>query len=104
MKIKLDEKHYLESDPLNIWITVTKVSENGKEYKQNVTGYYRSIDQLLENYIDRSLLASKATSFAALKRDIQALKKQVFEWENVLTLNDIKEMEKPVKKARRKKA
>ena len=91
MKIKLDDTHYLESDQFNIWISAHRTSENGKKYTRNVTGYYRDIESLIDDYIDRSFLASKATSFTALRRDLKAIKKQVSEWEDVLniTLDDI---------------
>lgn len=101
MRIKLDDTYILESDQYNVWVSAKRVSHTGKERMENVTGYYRRIEDLLDDYIDRKVLASKATSLSALKKDIAAIKKQVSEWKNVLTLNDINEI-KPEKKKPRK--
>lgn len=104
MKIKLDGQHILESDQYNIWISAEVVSKNGKIYHRNVTGYYRDIEELLNDYLDRSILRSSATSFTALKKEIQATRKRISEWKDVITLAGFNEKAETKKKSGREKA
>ena len=92
MKIKLDSSHYLESDPYNIWISTKYVSKNGKPYFRNATGYYQKIEDLMEDYIDKSILRSKAKSFTALKKDIANVKKDLSEWKGLILLSELNEL------------
>lgn len=52
-KIKVG-KYTLNIDRYCMWITEQKVSENGKEREERVTGYFRNLDDLLEDFIKKS--------------------------------------------------
>lgn len=92
MKIKLDNSHYLESDPYNMWISTKYVSKSGKPYFRTVTGYYQRIEDLMNDYVDKSVLRSKAKSFTALRRDIANVKKEIAEWKDLISLSDLNEL------------
>lgn len=104
MKIKLDDQHVLESDQYNIWISAEVLSKNGRIYYRNITGYYRNIEELLDDYLNKSILGSSATSFTALKKEIQLTRKKISEWKDVITLAGFNEKAETKKKTRRKKA
>ena len=36
------------------WVTERKVGKNGKEYDKRVTGYYRTLEEVLEDFISKS--------------------------------------------------
>lgn len=82
MKIKLDDKHWLNSDRYSYWITALVEPEEGKKkpYERRVSGYQPSFEQAVESYIDYIVNESQATSMNKLKQDIQKLKKEVRGW------------------------
>ena len=80
MKIKLDDKHILNSDPQCYWITTTVISEDGKEYERRVSGYYVRINDVISSYIDKKIRSSEADDFKALIKEVNALKKQIKSW------------------------
>lgn len=80
MKIKLDDKHYLVSDQYSFWITRIVEPKDKKPYEKLVSGYHRSIEHLLDSFIDRQIRSSEAESIKALTKDVAALKKLVKSW------------------------
>lgn len=79
MKIKLDDKHWLNSDRYSYWITSLVDSEK-KKYERRVSGYQPTFGQAVESYIDYMVNESQATSLNKLKQDIQKLKAEVRAW------------------------
>lgn len=83
MKIKLDDKHYLNSDQWSYWITCkTKGDKAKKSYERRVSGYCTTFVGAVESFIDDRIATSTATSVTALKKDIVKLKKEVRAWES----------------------
>lgn len=84
MKIKLDGKHFLNSDPYCYWITClvepTEKSRKKKPYEVRVSGYMPTFEQAVESYIDTKINTSTAESITKLKEDIRKLKKEVRGW------------------------
>lgn len=80
MKIKLDDTHTLKGDTYCCWLTEKRVTEEGKEYEEAVSGYYPTFGMAMENYIERKIRNDKVTSLIALKREIAEIKKQVKHW------------------------
>lgn len=80
MKIKLDDKHYLNSDRFCCWITCEYTAKNGKTAERTVSGYYRTFEQCVENYIDKSILSATAENITQLRAEISKLKKTVKGW------------------------
>lgn len=80
MKVKLDKRHTLLSDPYCCWIEQTRTAEKtGKEYQVRVSGYCATVEQALESYIDRRLLGSDLESAAELRSAIGDLKSDIKE-------------------------
>lgn len=87
MKIKLDEKHFLNSDPYCYWITClvepSEKSRKKKPYEVRVSGYLPTFEQAVESYIDGRINSSMATNLSKLKEDIRKLKDEVRGWSQV---------------------
>ena len=84
MRIKLDDKHYLCSDPYCYWITceVTYKGRDGKEKTtdRRVSGYSRNFSEAVESFIEKKIKSSEASNLAELKDDIEQLKSTVLKW------------------------
>jgi hypothetical protein len=81
MKIKLDDKHYLNSDGLCYWISIEVRSNTDKLSYRRVSGYQPTYQRAVESYIDRYVTGSEAQSLKALAEDIDKLKQTVEDWE-----------------------
>ena len=86
MRIKLDEKHYLNSDPYCYWISCEVKSENAKKkvYDKRVSGYCTTLESAVHSYIDRQIMSSEAETLKELAEDIRKLKKTVKGWKVTL--------------------
>lgn len=85
MKIKLDDKHYLNSDRFSCWITCEYTPEKkdgtlGKPTERRVSGYYRDFNEVVEDYIDKKINSSEALKISQLSKEIKKLKKTVKDW------------------------
>lgn len=95
MRIPLGNGYAIRSDALNFWITKERAAQKtGKTYEETVSGYYRNIPDLIENYIDRHIGTSEAESLKELAADIRKLKRTVSRWKKCVTLEQIIAMEK----------
>lgn len=86
MRIKLDEKHYLNSDPYCYWISCEVKSENAKKkvYDKRVSGYCTTLESAVHSYIDRQIMSSEAESLKELVEEVRKLKKTVNGWKVAL--------------------
>ena len=86
MRIKLDEKHYLNSDPYCYWISCEVKSENAKKkvYDKRVSGYCTTLESAVHSYIDRQIMSSEVESLKELVEEVMKLKKTVKGWKAVL--------------------
>lgn len=80
MKIKLDEKHYLNSDQYNYWITALVKDKNGKPVERRKSGYMTDLEGAVVSYIDQHIKSSETGDFKALIAEVKELKKQVKKW------------------------
>lgn len=80
MKIILDDTHTLKGDTYCCWLTEKRVTEEGKEYEEPVSGYYPTFGMAMEGYIERKIRGDKVTSLTALKKEIAEIKRQVKVW------------------------
>ena len=95
MKIDLGNGYWLRSDALNLWVTQERVvKEKGTVYEATVSGYHRNIPDLMADFIDRKIGESKATSIKELEKEIRKIKRTVYGWKNMLTLDALKELER----------
>ena len=88
MKIKLDDKHFLNSDPQCYWISckgeVEKGKNAGKVYERRVSGYVATFEQVMESYIENRIRSLECEKLSELKKEIQNLKKTVKGWKGAL--------------------
>ena len=82
MKIKLDNKHTLNSDGLCYWITADIASKNGKHYERRISGYAATFYQCVESYIEKKIGSSEATDIVQLKNELEELKEEVRGWKD----------------------
>lgn len=81
MKIKLDGKYTLNSDPYCYWITQTIKSEkSGKEYERVVSGYHSNANDVINSFIDKKIRGSEVDNLKKLYKEVEDLKKQVKGW------------------------
>ena len=52
MKIQLDDKHFLNSDPYCYWITCVVKSKEGKPYEKRVSGYAAIFGDAVNSFIE----------------------------------------------------
>ena len=72
MEIKLDDRHYLMSDPYCCWIEQERRSgKSGKLYRVKVSGYHNTIDQAFESFIKKKIGGSTADTIEDLVLDVQ---------------------------------
>lgn len=84
MKIKLDDKHYLNSDDYCYWITKEVVAEKGKNagnvYEKLCSGYTRTFSEAVESFIEKKIKAAQIDDFKKLVKTVNDLKKEVKGW------------------------
>ncbi len=89
MRIKLDDKHYLNSDAYNLWITTVITSKQNTTYERLVSGYARTFSEAVDSFIEQYTGNSQATTYQELKNDIEELKKIVKGWKPI-TISDMR--------------
>lgn len=84
MRIKLDDKHWLNSDPQCYWITkvvtVKKGSKPGSTYERRCSGYVATFAQAVDSFIECKIRESKIEDFTELKKTINDIKQEVKKW------------------------
>jgi len=84
MRIKLDDKHWLNSDPQCYWITkkvkVKKGKTAGTIAEKNVSGYTATFAQAVDSFIEKRIRAAEIASFTELVEEVNNLKKEVRDW------------------------
>lgn len=84
MRIKLDDTHWLNSDPQCYWITkvvtVKKGSKPGSTYERRCSGYVATFAQAVDSFIECKIRESKIESFTELKKAISNIKREVRNW------------------------
>ena len=80
MKIKLDKKHYLKSEPGCCWIVCETKTKSGKPSERRVSGYVPTFEMAVESYINRKINGSDATKISQLAIEVRALKTEVRGW------------------------
>lgn len=86
MRIKLDEKHWLNSDTYSCWITSETISKNDKKIVRNVSGYYPTLTGAVESYVEKKIKSAEADKISKLNTQLKELKKEVRGWEENLKL------------------
>lgn len=84
MKIKLDQNHYLVSDPYCYHITCIVTPKDGKPYEKRVSGYVATFGEAVDSYIEKRIKSSEAREITQLKNEIEELKAEVREWRSPL--------------------
>lgn len=84
MRIKLDDKHWLNSDPQCYWITkvvtVEKGNNAGKTYERRCSGYVATFAQAVDSFIECKIREFKIEDFTKLKKTINDIKQEVKKW------------------------
>ena len=86
MRIKLDDKHYLNGDQYCCWISCEVVNEKTKKaYDKRVSGYYATFGETIASYIDKYIGGSDAETIEDLEQEIKQLKETVMGWKIAAT-------------------
>lgn len=89
MEIKR-KKYILNSDKWSWWIDEEYTNKKGKKDIRNVSGYYPTLEQLSNGFIERELGSIEAKSLKALKEQVQAIKDGLVD----MTYRKVKEITK----------
>ena len=89
MEIKR-KKYILNSDKWSWWIDEEYINKKGKKDIRNVSGYYPTLEQLSNGFVERELGSIEAKSLKALKEQVQAIKDGLVE----MTYKQVKEITK----------
>lgn len=84
MKIKLDDKHFLNSDQYCYWITCEYEIEKGKGAgsiaERRVSGYRQTFAQAVDSFIEKKIGGAEINDYKMLVEIIGKLKKEVEGW------------------------
>lgn len=84
MEIKLDDKHYLNSDQYCYWITCKYEIKNDKGEKtivsRRVSGYRPTFAQAVESFIEKKIGGAEINDYKMLVGIIRELKEEVQGW------------------------
>lgn len=84
MRIKLDEKHWLNSDSQCYWITtevkITKGSGAGNVVERRTSGYTRTFSEAVNSFVEAHIRQAEIDDFAKLANVMEELKKTVEGW------------------------
>lgn len=84
MRIKLDDTHWLNSDPQCYWITKEVTVKEGKNagsaYERRCSGYVATFAEVVDSFVECKIRESKIESFTELKKTISNIKKEVRNW------------------------
>ncbi len=89
MEIKR-KKYILNSDRWSWWIDEEYINKKGKKDIRNVSGYYPTLEQLANGFVERELGSIEAKSLKALKEQVQAIKDGLVD----MTYKKVKEITK----------
>lgn len=88
MKIKLDEKHWLNADSLCYWISTEVEIKEGKGagniVERRTSGYTRTFAQAVDSFIEGRIRTDEIGDFSKLAETIENLKRDVEQWGVVL--------------------
>lgn len=85
MKIKLDDKHYLNSEEGCYWITViVQAEKSGKTYERRVSGYVATFSEAVNSFIEKRIKTAEIGDFTQLVKAIEDLKVEVRGWKCVV--------------------
>ena len=85
MKIKLDEKHTLISDPHCYWIEEEVVPKDRKPYTRRVSGYTATFSQAVNSFIEKIIKSSETELMTSLAEEIEELKAEVETWHETIS-------------------
>lgn len=89
MRIKLGDKHWLNSDSQSYWITMEVKIKNGKRAgevdERRVSGYTRTFTQAVDSFVEAHLRTAEIDDFRKLAEEVEELKTTVRGWEVNLT-------------------
>lgn len=85
MKIKLDDKHYLNSDQYCFWITKETTTSKGTVREYQMTGYHRTLPDCIDCFIDKSIGGADVKTLVELSKQIKDLKKLIRGWKVAVT-------------------
>ncbi len=82
MRVQLDDKHFLCADKYCCWVMQEVEKKKGEPgtYEVRVTGYHRTFEELVEDYISSEFMAAEAETLQDLVKKLKALKKEVRGW------------------------
>ena len=87
MKIKLDDKHWLNSDPHCYWITVEvkPTKSKGKTttrdaYERRCSYYTATFSEAVDSYIEMRIKGAEIDCFTKLVKEIDDIKNTVKKW------------------------
>ena len=84
MRIKLGEKHWLNSDAFCYWITCEYTINEGKNAgstaERRVSGYVPTFEQAVDTFIERQIRGAEIENYAELVEVINNLKAEVRTW------------------------
>ena len=84
MKIRLGEKHWLNSDSQCYWISQDIVIEKGNNagsvVERRVSGYTRTFEEAVDSFIEGHVRGVEINDYNSLVETIETLKRTVESW------------------------
>ena len=79
MKIQLDEGYILNGDAYNYWISkmVQPQDEEKKPYERVCSGYYRTVEEVFTDVLERRIRENDAESIKELIKHVDKAKRSV---------------------------
>lgn len=84
MKIKIGERHWLNSDAFCYWITceyeIREGGNAGKTAERRVSGYVPTFERAVNSFIERHIKSAKIGDFTELVKTVNEIKAEVMSW------------------------
>ena len=84
MKIRLGEKHWLNSDSQCYWISLDVKIENGHNkgsvVERRVSGWTRTFEEAVDSFIEAHIRTAEIDDYSSLVETINELKRTVESW------------------------
>lgn len=77
MKIKLDEGYVLNGDAYNYWLSKIYKPEGKKEYERLCSGYFRNVEDVFADALERGIADNQAESFADMIKHMNRVRRDL---------------------------
>ena len=77
MKINLNDDYILNGDAYNYWLSKIYRPEGKKEYERICSGYFRNVEDVFADALERGIADNEAESFDAVIKHMNKVRRDI---------------------------